>query len=108
MHLFLRLLDHESHLEEYFVTSLVHKDDARENDLVRGSHVIADDLYVCPLKFGNKDQKPEKTLGVSYAMLRETCPGTVDVNKRVAQLKMFAGGREPEDFRFIKLTRRNK
>ena len=108
VHLFLRLLDHESQLKQYFVTSLVHKDEAEENDLVKGSHVISDDLYACPLKFGNKDQKPEKALGVCYAMVQETCPGTVDVNKRVAQLKMFAGGREPEDFRFIKLTRRNK
>ena len=104
VHLLLHVLKNEVHLNKYFVTSLVHGTEVNEIDLVRGSHLIDDALYACPTKFGNKNQNPESALGVTFAMLRQTCPGTCSTIERVAQLRKLTGDRDPEEYRFIKFA----
>ena len=106
VHLLLHVLENELQLKHYFVLGLVHRDDVEEIDLVRGSHLIDDSLYACPAKFGNKDQKPESALGVTLAMLKQTCPGTSSTAERIEQLRKLTGDRAPEEFGFIKLLKR--
>jgi hypothetical protein len=104
IHLLLLVLELESHLEKYFVISLVpNSESAMEIDLVRGSHRIDDALHADLDKLGCKDQKPETALEASYKMLRETCPETSDFKTRVRQLEKLAGKRRVESHGFIKL-----
>lgn len=69
--LFIRLLTHEAHWKDLLHLSLVHAEDVGEIDLVRGSHLIPQELYEKNL-LGKKDQKPEVALGTSASELRQT------------------------------------
>ena len=106
VHLLLHVLDNELQLKQCFALGLVHRADVEEIDLVRGFHLIDDSLCACPAKFGNKDQKPESALGVTLAMLKQTCPGTCSAAERIEQLRKLTGGRAPEEFGFIELLKR--
>jgi hypothetical protein len=102
---FIQVVDHEDIFKKQFRLSLLHKDNVHEIDLVKGSHIIPDNLYKDEKCFGGKDQDPERAFGfTSPALLQKEVAGT-NSKHIIKRFQQLVDGAVEADFRFLKLTK---
>jgi hypothetical protein len=102
-------------LSKIFHIGLVHSSSVGENDLVKGSHSIPDEVYAEEKSFGRKSMDPEIFLGTKRSHILQTTNNTLgpdDIAKwflklvYVENIKAGAPGRESGSYKFISLRRK--